>query len=138
MKPYYLLLLLAIGCTTSKKGFAPSSLMGTWHPVSEEIGGTQLPKRAFEKQTLEIRDSSYIVRAESVDKGVVHYQKTKMDIYGKEGVNKGRHLTAIYKLENNQLIICYNLAGTPYPESFDTKGKKAYFLAVYEKQTTNP
>jgi hypothetical protein len=134
MKPYYLLLLVAIGCTSTKKGFAPSSLVGTWRPVTEEIAGTVLPKRAFEKQTLEIRDSSYIVTAESVDKGVVHYQKDKMDIYGRDGVNKGRHFTAIYKLENNQLTICYNLAGTPYPESFDTKGQKAYFLAVYERK----
>ena len=134
MKPYYLLLLVAIACNSTKKLYAPASLIGTWHPVKEEIGGFQLPKAAIEKQTLEIGDSTYTVRAESVDRGVVRYQKNKMDIYGREGVNRGRHLTAIYKLENNQLSICYNLAGEPYPESFDTKGKKDYFLAIYEKR----
>lgn len=133
MKPYYLLLLVVIGCTSTKKLYAPTSLVGTWHPVKEEIGGMSLPKVAIEKQVLEIHDSTYVVRAESVDRGVVRYNGNKMDIYGREGVNKGRHFTAIYKYENNQLTICYNLAGASYPESYDTKGKKDYFLAVYEK-----
>ena len=131
MKPYYLLLLVAFSCSPSKK--LSNQLSGTWHPVLEEIGGTQLPKATFEKQVLELHDSSYIVTAESIDKGIVQYQKNKMDIYGKEGVNKGKHFTAIYKLENNQLTICYNLAGTIYPESFETKGKRGYFLAVYQR-----
>ena len=29
-----------------------------------------------------------------------------MDIYGREGVNAGKHFTAIYKMESDQLTIC--------------------------------
>jgi uncharacterized protein (TIGR03067 family) len=57
-----------------------------------------------------------------------------MDIYGKEGVNNGKHYTAIYKLENGQLSICYNLKGDSYPGSFDTKGKPLFFISVFRKK----
>ncbi len=56
-----------------------------------------------------------------------------MDIYGKEGVNTGKHFTAIYKIENGQLTICYNLLGNIYPEAFETKGKPMYFLSLFKK-----
>jgi uncharacterized protein (TIGR03067 family) len=102
-------------------------------PVKQEIGGTLLPKVVFEKQKLIISNSTYTFTAESVDKGVVKYSNDKMDIYGKEGVNTGKHFTAIYKYENGELTICYNLLGNGYPEAFDTKGKPAYFLSVFKK-----
>mgnify|MGYP001551270201 FL=1 len=81
-----------------------------------------------------ISDSNYTFTAESVDKGVIRCSGEKMDIYGKEGVNSGKHFTAIYKLENDQLTICYNLSGDAYPEAFDTKGKPKYFMCVFKKQ----
>jgi hypothetical protein len=69
-----------------------------------------------------------------VDKGVLKYRDDKMDIYGKEGVNAGRHITAICKFENGQLWICYNLKGDAYPETYDTKGKPLFFLSVFVKK----
>ena len=107
---------------------------GTWVPVSEEINGIALPKAAFEKQKLVLRDSTYSFTAESTDKGVVQYSGDKMDIYGKEGVNTGKHITAIYKYENELLTICYNLAGDSYPTGFETKSKPTLFLAVFKKE----
>jgi len=79
-------------------------------------------------------DSTYTFIAESIDKGVVTYKDDKMDIYGKEGVNAGKHFAAIYKFENDQLTICYNLSGDSYPETFETKGKPKYFLSVFNKE----
>ena len=92
-----------------------------------------LPKAVFENSKLILRNGTYSEIAESVDKGVFECKGNKMDIYGKDGVNAGKHFTAIYKLENDQLTICYNLAGDGYPESFDTKPKKALFLSVFKK-----
>jgi len=112
-----------------------NKLNGTWIPVKQEIGGKELPKAVYEKQKLVIVDSNYILSAESVDKGVVKYgDGDKMDIYGKEGVNTGKHFTAIYKFENEQLTICYNLAGDSYPDGFETKSKPTLFLSVFTKQ----
>ena len=129
-----LLVILGLSCNTTKNAIKSNKLNGTWLPVQEEIGGASLPKAAFEKQKLIINDSSYTFTAESVDKGIVKWNGDKMDIYGKEGVNKGKHFTAIYKFENEQLIICYNLKGDSYPGSFETKGKPTFFLSTFRKE----
>jgi len=107
---------------------------GTWVPVQQEMGGRSLPAAAFENQKLIISDSTYTVIAESIDKGIVKYANGKMDIYGKDGVNSGKHFTAIYKLENGELTICYNLLGDNYPEAFETRDKPMYFLSVFKKE----
>ena len=129
------LLFLGIGCAGTKNATRkPGKLNGAWVPVQQQIGGTVLPKAAFEKQKLVISDSNYTFTAESVDKGVVKYTDDKMDIYGKEGVNAGKHFTAIYKYDNEQLTICYNLKGDSYPETYDTKSKPSLFLSVFKKE----
>ena len=128
------LLILALGCAGTRDAvMKPNELNGTWVPVAQQLGGKALPTAAFEHQTLVMNDSAYTLTAESVDKGVVLYQDGTMDIYGKEGVNAGKHFTAIYKLDHGQLTICYNLSGDRYPESFETKGKLMYFLSVFKK-----
>ena len=111
-----------------------TNINGSWIPVKQEIGGKELPVASFEKQKLVINDSNYIFTAESVDKGIAKYTDDKMDIYGKEGVNSGKHFTAVYKLENNKLTICYNLAGDSYPTAFETKSKPTLFLSVFERE----
>ena len=127
------LLTFCISCISSKKlALNPEKLNGTWIPVKQELSGTQLPNAAFEKQKLMINDSNYTVIAESIDKGVVKYTNNKMDIYGKDGVNAGKHFTAIYKYENGQLTICYNLMGDSYPEDFETKSRRLFFLSVFQ------
>jgi uncharacterized protein (TIGR03067 family) len=129
-----LFICLSIGFTSTKNTIIQlNKLNGTWLPVAQEFAGTTMPKAAFENQKLIIDDSAYTVIAESTDKGLVKYKDNKMDIYGKEGVNAGKHFTAIYKFENEQLTVCYNLAGDSYPEAFDTKGKQLYFLSVFVK-----
>jgi uncharacterized protein (TIGR03067 family) len=131
---FVLLVIFAIGCSGTKNStLEVSKLNGNWTPVYQEIAGKELPIAAFATEKLFINDSNYTFEAESIDKGVVKFNDGKMDIYGKEGVNEGKHITAIYKLENEQLKICYNLSGDHYPESFETKGEEAYFLSVFKK-----
>jgi len=133
--------LVCFSCDTTKKTSSVSNkLNGTWIPVKEEMGGTSLPATAFATQKLIIMDTTYTFTAESVDKGVLKYDHEKMDIYGKEGVNAGKHFTAIYKFipdsssKAEQLAICYNLTGNGYPETFDTKGQRTFFLSVFRKE----
>ncbi|MCO5945405.1 TIGR03067 domain-containing protein [Mucilaginibacter flavidus] len=110
-------------------------LNGTWVPVKETMGKMTLPPASFGTQKLVIADSTYTFTAESVDKGICRYTEgsNKMDIYSKEGVNTGKHFTAIYKYENDQLTICYNLKGDSYPEAFDTSGNPALFMSVFKR-----
>ena len=129
------ILIFSFGCAGTKNTAGkPNEFNGTWIPVQQEIGGTLLPSTAFAKQKLIISDSNYTFIAESVDKGVIQYKDDKMDIYGKEGVNAGKHFTAIYKYENSQLTICYNLSGDSYPQAFETKSKPTLFLSVFKRE----
>jgi uncharacterized protein (TIGR03067 family) len=113
----------------------PDSLIGAWIPVAQALGGKVLPITVFEKDKLIICDTTYTVIAESVDQGLVKYSGNKMDIYGKQGANAGKHFMAIYKLENGRLTICYNLKGDSYPETFDTTGKPLFFISTFKKET---
>ena len=134
---FLFLFLLSLGFTHSKNIIMEKNkLDGKWVPIMLEINGNSLPEATFKNQQLIISDSTYIFIAESTDKGLVKYTDDKIDIYGKEDVNAGKHFTAIYKMENELLTICYNLAGDQYPEAFETKGKPSYFLAVFKKEET--
>ncbi len=132
---FFAVVFFLINCTSPKKSSKNNNaLNGAWIPVKQEIGGHTLPTSSFEKQRLTIIDSNYTFEAESMDKGIVTRGGNKMDIYGREGVNAGKHFTAIYKLENDQLFICYNLKGDAYPTSFDTKAGVVFFLSVFKKE----
>jgi uncharacterized protein (TIGR03067 family) len=127
------LLILGLGNGAKNTTTPANDLNGTWLPTKQEFAGKQWPASMFEKQKLVINDNTYLLTAESVDKGEVKYAEGKMDIYGKEGVNAGKHFTAIYKYENGLLTICYNLAGDTYPEGFETKPKTLLFMSVFKK-----
>jgi len=129
------LLIFGISCSSTKNTTSHSNkLNGTWIPVRQEMGGAALPIASFDKQKLVISDSNYTFTAESVDKGIAQFNNGKMDIYGKEGVNTGKHFMAIYKYENDLLTICYNLKGDGYPEAFETKSKRLLFLCIFKKE----
>ena len=128
------LLIVSFSCSNTKKiKSGGDELNGTWIPVKQELGGKAFPPAMYEKQTLTITGNKYTLVAESVDKGEVTYNNGKMDIYGKEGVNAGKHFMAIYKYENGQLTVCYNLSGDSYPGAFETQSKPMLFLSVFKK-----
>ncbi len=131
-----ILICLNIGFVAIQKTNAQYSLNGVWLPIKQEMNGRPFPSAAFDNYKLTLADSIYIyAQPLGADKGSISYNSNgKMDIYGKEGVNIGKHYTALYKVENGQLSICYNLAGNGYPESFETKDKPMHFLSVYKKE----
>jgi uncharacterized protein (TIGR03067 family) len=124
---------IGAGFVYSKKT-TMNELNGTWIPVKQEMNGATIPESGFQNQRLIINDSNYTFVAESTDKGIAKFSNGKLDIYGKEGVNSGKHFTAIYKLENHLLTICYNLKGDGYPEAFESNGKPMFFLCVFKKE----
>ena len=134
---FLVLICLATGCDPAKKINAGSNFLnGTWIPVKQEMGGGALPEAAYQNYKLTINDSVYTYGSSQTDQGVISYDNRKMDIYGRVGPNAGKHYTAIYKLENAELTICYNLSGKGYPEAFDTKGQPLYFLSVFKKESS--
>jgi uncharacterized protein (TIGR03067 family) len=134
---FLLLTCLAISCDPPKRINAGSNFLnGTWIPIKQELGGAVLPAAAYQNYKLTINDSVYTYGSSQTDQGVISYDNGKMDIYGKIGPNAGKHYTAIYKLENAELTICYNLTGKDYPGAFDTKGQPLYFLSVFKKESS--
>lgn len=127
------IVLFTIGCAATKRTTSLTQLNGNWTPIKQEIGGKDLPTTYFQAQKLIIQDTTYTLTAESVDKGTLTYKDGQMDIYGREGVNKGKHFTALYKLDNNHLTIVYNLKGDSFPTEFETKSKPTLFLSVFKK-----
>jgi len=137
MKPLLIIffIFLAVSCSSTKETVSNSGeLDGDWYPIQQEINGQQLELASFENQKLIIIGSSFIFMAESVDEGNVTYDNGKMDIYVDTGVNAGRLFKAIYKLENELLILCYDLKGGSYPESFDTSKNPNFFLSTFRKE----
>ena len=131
---YIFLTLFYSACSNTKSiSESTNKMNGVWIPVYQEMGGMPMPETYFAKQKLIIQDSVYVFSAESEDKGILHYEKDKMDIFGKEGVNAGKHFFCIYKWENNQLTICYNLIKNAYPQSFETSSQKGLFLSRFKK-----
>lgn len=124
-----LLVMFVAGCSASKA--VKPTMNGTWVPVSQEMNGKEMPRGFYEKQRLIIEDSSYTMVAESIDRGVVKVNGNKLDIFGKEGVNKGKHFTAIFKLDKDRLTVCYNLKGDRYPENFTTQNRPMFFLSEF-------
>ena len=127
--------LLLFACNASKKSAANTHpLDGNWIPIRQEIGGKNLPQTVYEKYKLIITDTLYSYGTYEIDHGALLYKDGKMDIYGRYGVNMGKHYTAIYKMENGQLVICCNLKGDSYPAAFETTSKPTLFLSVYKKE----
>jgi uncharacterized protein (TIGR03067 family) len=128
---------LTIGCTTTKKASTTPTLNGVWTAVRGEAGGQELPSAALENAKVTFADTSYTrVDPSGIGKGVIKYGNNKMDIYEKEGALAGKHTKGIYKFENQQLIICYDLAentGDNYPATFETKSKPTLRLLVLKR-----
>ncbi len=49
------------------------------------------------------------------------------------GPNKGKTFLAIYKLDGDKLVICYDLTGKARPKEFKTEPKSMLFLVTYRK-----
>lgn len=120
--------------TQPEKEAVKEDINGVWVPVKQEFSGAVIPQAAFAAQELTLADSTYKMVAEGVDEGIIKYADGKMDIYGKQGPNKGKHIMAIYKMENGNLCICYNLLGDSYPENYATRGKQMCFMSEFRKK----
>ncbi len=115
-----------------------NTIEDTWVPVSAELSGQPFPEEILGTMQLSIDRNDYFVNAGGVlDRGVIFIDSEKvpmtMDIIGTEGPNRGRTFLAIYKIENGQLIICYDLEGRRRPEEFRSKPQSQIFLMRYRR-----
>jgi uncharacterized protein (TIGR03067 family) len=52
---------------------------------------------------------------------------------GTEGELKGKPALGIYKLDANQLTLCYVMPGSPRPTTFESQPNSGAFLVVWKR-----
>ncbi len=121
--------------TTRAESVVPD---GKWQAVEAELAGKKFPPQAARSIILTIDGEKYLVTTdEGEDRGTVRYltdeKPSAMDITGTMGPNKGKTFLAIYKIEGEKLVVCYDLAGKERPKEFKTEPKSMLFLVTYRK-----
>jgi len=137
--------LLFMGTTATVTGLggdggskAASVLDGKWQAVEAELAGKKFPPRAATSIHLTIDGEKYLVTTdEGEDRGTVRNlpdeKPSAMDITGTLGPNKGKTFLAIYKLDGDKLVVCYDLGGQARPKEFKTEPNSILFLVTYRK-----
>jgi len=109
-------------------------IQGEWSIKSAELAGAVLPISMFGGNTLKLKDGRYEFQSD-VGKYVLMPDSSPaaLDVVGVEGPNAGKIIPAIYILDSNTLLICYDLSGTIRPAVFKTQPKTKQFLARYHR-----
>lgn len=102
---------------------------GRWLAVQAELAGQAFPDGVTKTFLLIIRDGDYEMQN---DHGTVKLlDDGRMEVSGAVGPNAGKTYKAIYKLKQDELMICYDLSGKDFPEAFATQPDTKLFLVKY-------
>ncbi len=117
---------------------AASALDGKWQAVEAELAGKKFPPQVAQSIQLTMDGDTYLVTTgEGEDRGTTRVtpdaKPSAIDITGTIGPNKGKTFLAIYKLDGEKLVICYDLTGKARPKEFKTEPKSMLFLVTYRK-----
>ncbi len=117
----------------------PTRLDGKWGAVEAELGGNKMPQSLISSITLTLDGASYATRVAGVaDRGTLSLNTDlvphTMDITGTEGPNKNKTILSIYKQNGDELVVCYNLAGDDYPETFVSPTNSQILLIRYKRR----
>lgn len=115
-------------------------LTGAWVVAKAEAGGMELPKELLAAIVLTIDGEKYKVEGipEGTDTGTVAIDATKdvkeMTIVSKRDPKEEKVIKTIYKFDDDQLTVCYNLAGDSFPKEFKTTANSPQLLITYERK----
>ena len=117
----------------------PMSLQGTWTCVSATINGSPLAEEARKQLKLTMTTDRF--KTERGDQVLFDSTYTidptksppAIDMVGTEGELKGKPALGIYKLDANQLTLCYVMPGSPRPTAFDSQTNSGVFLVVWKR-----
>ena len=102
-------------------------LLGTWNIVAGEVGGKKEPPERIKDTTVEFTRDRVVVTNKDATRT---YRATyKLDLKHKPyaivmkaegGADKGKVAQGIFRLESDQLTMCYALPGSAAPTEFRT------------------
>lgn len=134
-----LLTLAACGSITNMTN-APMpapNLAGTWAPREAQLGGRDYVVGNFHNAMLVVSaQGDYEFGPDQGHLTLLPGQAPpyRMDIQGRQGPNAGRTILAAYTMENEDLIVCYQLArGGERPASMVSPDGSAILLVRYRR-----
>ena len=115
-------------------------LNATWQPVKMQMAGNDFPSEQIQSIKLTLKDGEYTMKmiggveeSGKVELGEGDDDKpAAMDISIEEGQNKGKTIKAIFKIEEEKLIVCYAMTGDR-PTEFESTKDNGYLFLEYEK-----
>lgn len=115
------------------------AMVGKWALVKGELGGKDVTEhlKALDFR-IEAGGKYTATVGKMVDEGVFTVDPTKtprhMDIKtGKGGPSAGATLNAIYKIDGDALVICYQFGGGDRPAAFRSEPGTQQYLAEYKR-----
>ena len=135
-----ILLAALAGCSSepaAPKPMPAPDLTGAWAPMSAVLGGRDFAVANFHGGQLVVAaGNSYDFAG---DRGQITLlpgtrPPYKMDIQGKQGPNAGRTILAAYMKENEDLVVCYQLARDGQrPESLNSPEGTQILLVRFKR-----
>lgn len=131
--------LLSVWTVAEEVGPELKKLQGSWIPVSAELAGQKLPDDFLRKTTLIIEKENYSSKVGDVtDRGKIKLAGNgppkAMDITSSDPNYQGKSFPAIYEVEGNSLLVCYDLEGKIRPDGFKSPKGSQWFLVQYKKE----
>lgn len=109
--------------------------IGIWIALAAEMSGKDITA-AFANERMEITDAGYKIWSGNMvtDSGLLTFNEGagELDILGTEGPNKGKTFKCIYKVDGDNLIICYSLGQRP--DKFETNAENNWVLIKWTKK----
>ncbi len=129
-----LLVVLLISCAGDRVDSV--MLAGEWVPKSAELGGQPFPLAAFAGANLNLTAGEYEFAGDKGTYKLMADQKpAQMDIHGVEGPNAGKDIKCIYKLDGDELTVCYQLGQGERPGAFESPEGTQIFLVHYKRNS---
>ncbi|QJW96153.1 TIGR03067 domain-containing protein [Frigoriglobus tundricola] len=129
-------------CADEKKNETDlKAMVGKWTVEKAELGGKDLTGQ-FKTLKFEIRDGGkYTTEIGDIkDEGAFTIDAAKtpkeVDIKPVSGPSKGKTLKAIYKIDGDSFVVCYefNTESGTRPETFESKANSTALLVTYKRE----
>ena len=121
-----------IACTSSPR--RAGTLLGRWQPTASQLGGNVFAVVNFRGAVLVLQPTTYEF---GDDSGMVFLglpgPPAQMDVQGKVGPNAGKTILTIYSLQQDELVICYQLGVGPRPTTFESPAGTQVLLVKYKR-----
>jgi uncharacterized protein (TIGR03067 family) len=113
-------------------------LAGTWLAVSVEVGGVPYPEQSVKKLKYTISAEKIVVNwggeAPATYQLDVKADPKAIDMVGMSGGVPGAKSKGIYKLDGDELTICFDDASAGRPTEFETKPKTRRTLYKFKRE----